>query len=155
MTEAEYVAWASHAVPAYAADKVASGQWTEVESLNLARQLFDSLLPQGLKTPDHYLFTIRTDSNVSLGVLWIALQTRGSSRIAYVYDVYIDPTHRRKGYAAAAFAALEEQAVALGFSGISLHVFGHNPAAQSLYAKLGFIATNISMYKSLGLPKVS
>lgn len=153
MTEAEYAEWVSGAVPAYATDKVASGQWSETESLNLARQAFDSLLPQGLKTPDHHLFTIRGHNMLSLGVLWIALQTRAADRIAYVYDVYICPPHRRKGYAAAAFLALEDKAVDLGFSGISLHVFGHNSAAQALYAKLGFITTNINMFKSLVLPK--
>lgn len=72
MTEAEYAAWLSDAVPAYAAYKAASGQWSETESLGLARQLLDSVLPRGLQTPDDYLFIIRGDSTLSLGVLWIA-----------------------------------------------------------------------------------
>jgi ribosomal protein S18 acetylase RimI-like enzyme len=155
MIEAEYRAWVPDAVSAYAADKVASGQWPEAESLKLASQSLDSLLPQRLKTPDHYLFAIRGDSTVSLGMLWIALQTRAAKRIAYVYDAYIEPLHRRRGYASAAFLALEGKAAELGFSGISLHVFGHNSAAQALYAKLGFIATDINMFKSVELPKES
>jgi RimJ/RimL family protein N-acetyltransferase len=39
--------------------------------------------------------------------------------------------------------------VGLGLSGIALHVFGHNHGAQALYAKLGFVATNINLFKSL------
>jgi ribosomal protein S18 acetylase RimI-like enzyme len=150
MTQSEYLAFVSNAMPAYASDKVASGQWSEAESVELARQAFDALLPQGLTTPDQYLFTIRDDGALSLGVLWIAVQKRAGKRVAYVYDVYINPIYRRRGYAAAAFLALENKARDLGFSGIALHVFGQNLGAQALYAKLGFITTDINMFKTLG-----
>jgi len=151
MTQSEYLAFVSDAIPAYAADQVASGQWSAAESVGLASRAFDALLPQGLGTPEHYLFTIRDDSALSLGVLWIAVQKRAGKRIAYVYDVQIDPIHRRRGYAAAAFLALENKARDLGFSGIALHVFGQNAGAQALYAKLGFITTDINMFKTLEL----
>ncbi|MBC7620567.1 MAG: GNAT family N-acetyltransferase [Candidatus Saccharibacteria bacterium] len=59
------------------------------------------------------------------------------------------PAHRRPGHAVAAFAALEKQVLALGLSGMGLHVFAHNTAAHALYAKLGFAATNINMFKVL------
>jgi ribosomal protein S18 acetylase RimI-like enzyme len=84
-----------------------------------------------------------------VGTLWIAIQARGTQRVAYVYDVVIGPEHRRRGHAERAFKALEQEAVGLGLSGIALHVFGHNHGAQALYAKLGFVATNINLFKSL------
>jgi ribosomal protein S18 acetylase RimI-like enzyme len=149
MTQTEYVGFASNSIQAYANGKIASGQWSEADAVELARHSFDALLPQGLATPEHYLFTIRGDDALDLGVLWMALQKRAGKRIAYVYDVHISPRYRRRGYAAEAFVALENKARDLGFCGIALHVFGHNSGAQALYAKLGFIATDINMFKSL------
>jgi ribosomal protein S18 acetylase RimI-like enzyme len=32
---------------------------------------------------------------------------------------------------------------------IDLHVFGHNPGAQALYAALGYRVTSVTMAKSL------
>jgi len=149
MTDSEYAAYAAQAVANYAAEKVASGQWTEEESLALSKKSLDELLPLGLRTPDHHLFTIVDDRSAAVGMLWIAEQVRGGQRIAYVYDVGIDPGHRRRGHAAGAFIALERKVRELGLSGIALHVFGHNVAAQTLYAKLGYAPTNISMFKPL------
>jgi ribosomal protein S18 acetylase RimI-like enzyme len=150
MTHTEYFTFVSVAIPAYATDKVASGQWSEAESLDLARQSFHALLPRGLETPDHHLFTICDESAHSLGLLWMAVQKRADKRVAYIYDIHIDPPNRRRGYATGALLALEHKAHELGFSGIVLHVFGQNAGAQALYAKLGFVATNITMFKCLG-----
>jgi len=153
MTEGEFVAFATEAVPAYAADKVASGQWSKDEALELSRKSFDELLPLGLATPDNYLFTIRDSAEqASVGMLWIAVQDRGGKRIAYVYDVSVKPEHQRKGYATRALLALEDKVRSLGLSGIALHVFGHNAIAQALYVKLGYQPTNISMFKAIEKP---
>jgi ribosomal protein S18 acetylase RimI-like enzyme len=149
MTEAEYVEYVAAAIPGYAADKVASGQWSQQESLELSKKSLDELLPQGQATPDNHLFTILDDRSTAVGMLWIASQDRAGRRIAYVYDVSIRPEHRRKGHAVSAFLALENEVRALGLSGIALHVFGHNIGAQALYAKLGYQPTNINMFKAL------
>ena len=150
MTQAEYVAWLKETIPAYAADKVASGQWSEDESLQLSKKNLEELLPQGLTTPDNFLYTIEDSDSNPVGVLWFAVQTRFNSRVAYVYDVEIWPHQRRKGHAYRAFCALEQEVRRLGLSGIALHVFGHNAEAQSLYAKLGFRPTNINLFKPVG-----
>jgi ribosomal protein S18 acetylase RimI-like enzyme len=66
-----------------------------------------------------------------------------------VYDVSVRPEHQRKGHASRAFAALDEVVRELGLAGVALHVFGHNKAALALYERLGFRATNISMFKAV------
>ena len=48
MTEADYAAFVDESIASYAADKVASGQWAQEESLELSRQAFGELLPAGL-----------------------------------------------------------------------------------------------------------
>ena len=151
MDSDEFSAYIAEAVPAYAQDKVESGQWSRDSSLRLAQEGFSELLPQGLATPNNHLFTVRdAASQASVGVLWFAIQQRADENIAYVYDVFVRPTFRRKGYATEAFAALEAEAVARGFSGVALHVFGHNFAARALYSKLGYQPTNVNMFRRVG-----
>ena len=150
MTEPEYTAWLEVTIPGYAADKVASGQWSEEDSLALSRKEYAELLPQGLETPDNYLFTITDAQAIAVGVLWFAVKTKFSARVANVFDVSVCPARQREGHAFRAFLALEDEVRRLGLSGIALHVFGHNKAAQALYAKLGFQPTNIALFKPVG-----
>lgn len=149
MSDAEYAAWQEQSIKDYAADKVASGQWSESESLELSRKENDELLPQGLQTPDNYFFTIANAQAESVGMLWFAVRTKFNAPIAFVYDVAVWPEHQRQGHASRAFLALEEEVRRRGLGGIALHVFGHNAAAQALYAKLGFQPTNINLFKQL------
>jgi ribosomal protein S18 acetylase RimI-like enzyme len=147
MSEGEFKAWREEAIPNFAKEKVRSGQWAAAESLALSRQAHDELLPQGLSTPDNHFYTIVDDDLEPVGTLWFAVKVSGNTRIAYVFDVRIFSKHRRKGHALRAFEWLEREVIALNLSGIALHVFGHNIAAQALYAKLGFEATNINLIK--------
>ena len=149
MSNAAYSAFAEKAIPKYAEEKVASGQWSRGESRALSKKSLDELLPQGKDTPGNHLFTLLDGASRPVGTLWIAEQARAGTRIAYVYDIEIDSAHRRKGYAAQALNAVERMARELGLSGIALHVFGHNAAAQALYVKLGYATTNIQMFKAL------
>lgn len=152
MTEAEYATWLAAAIPAYAADKVESGQWSAAAAPDLSKAEYQELLPQGLATPDHHLYTIEDDHAAPVGVLWFAVQTLFDARIAYVYDVSVVPHRQREGHALQAFQALEEEVRRLGLAGIALHVFGHNKGARALYEKLGFEPTNISLFKAVGEP---
>jgi ribosomal protein S18 acetylase RimI-like enzyme len=134
----------------FAQDKIQSGQWAKADALELARKSLEESLPRGLETPDHYFYVMQAGpKGDAVGVLWIAAQTRGDHRVAYVYDVLVHAAYRRQGHATWAFAALEAEVQRLGLSGIALHVFGHNTAAQALYTKLGYCTTNINMYKAL------
>jgi ribosomal protein S18 acetylase RimI-like enzyme len=147
MTDSEYADWVAEAIPAYAHDKVASGQWSAEAAIELSTNEHHELLPAGLQTPDNFLFTIEDDAGRAVGMLWFAVQIKFSSRIAYVFDVSIRPERQRQGHAFQAFRALEAEVKRQGLTGIALHVFGHNAGAQALYARLGFQPTNISLFK--------
>lgn len=149
MTASEYAEWVEESIPGYAADKVASGQWSKEESLQLSRKELQELLPQGLETPENHLFTIVDSQSVPVGTLWFAVKTKFNAKVAYVFDVGVRPERQREGHAMRAFSALEEQVRSLGLSGIALHVFGRNTAARALYEKLGFQPTNITLFKPI------
>jgi ribosomal protein S18 acetylase RimI-like enzyme len=146
LTADEFFRWRAQTVPAYAADKVRTGRWSEAESLEV------SLLPDGAQSPGHIFFAVEADSGTSVGVIWIARAERAFGPVGYIYDLVVWPEYRRQGYAEQAMRALEEEARNLGFHGLALHVFGHNRSARDLYAKLGYEPTNINMFKPLPHP---
>jgi glyoxylase I family protein len=150
MTPAAYAVYLQQAIAAYAEDNVAAGRWPAEGALARSQADFDSLLPQGLATPDHHLFDLRAGADGPVvGFLWFGIDASRGLRSAFVYDLGIHAPRRRQGHATRAFAALEALVQALGLDRIGLHVFGFNAEAQALYAKLGYGVTGLNLQKHL------
>jgi ribosomal protein S18 acetylase RimI-like enzyme len=97
---------------------------------------------------NHFFFTIIAGSpDEKVGAIWLAVEPRGG----FVYDLLIFERFRRMGYAEEAMRAIERVAIEKGARKLSLHVFGDNPGARKLYAKLGYAETNLIMSKSVAL----
>ncbi|CAN5905370.1 GNAT family N-acetyltransferase [soil metagenome] len=149
MTPDEFDAFAAHSLPLYADHKVEAGNWTAAEAPQRAIDEFAQLLPEGVRSAGHHLFTVRADDvGEAVGTVWLGSAPTGPPA-GYVFDIVIHEPYRRRGYAAAALLALESEAARLGLREIKLHVFGNNPNAQALYAKLGYGVTNVNMSKRL------
>ena len=149
MTEAEFESYVEPSIADYAEGHVADGQWTPSEALEKARKEFQDLLPQGIHTPDQYLFSLFNDAGQKVGMLWFALRGGEGQGSAWVYDVRIDDAFRRQGYGSAAFVQMEKRVRELGGKKIALHVFGSNHAAREMYEKLGYQTTNVLMARTL------
>ncbi len=152
MTAAQYERWYGRSVQGYADEKVRAGNWSAEEAPGRSREEFAKLLPNGLATPDHWLFSIeKAEMGTPVGMLWLARAPwqDPAGRRAFIYDFEIDADQRRKGYGRAALRALDEKAREMGFSEIGLHVFGHNTAARALYEQAGYEVTNVNMSKKL------
>lgn len=148
MTEAEFRAYREEAVKTYAEEKVAAGNWPAEGALERSEREFSSLLPQGVATKGQHLLTLWDPGlNEAVGMLWFAAHEAG--RWDFIYDVSVDAARRGQGYGRAALQALEDHVKALGVTAISLHVFGHNHAARTLYESLSYETTNINMTKQL------
>jgi len=146
-----FTAYLNAAVAGYAEDNVASGRWPAEGALARSRADFEASLPQGLATPDNFLFEIKSElEGPTVGYIWFAVVEKNGIRSAFVYDVEVRSEFRRQGHARAAFKAIEPLVRDLGLSTIGLHVFGHNPGAQALYSSLGYGITGINMLKVLG-----
>jgi ribosomal protein S18 acetylase RimI-like enzyme len=150
MTQSEFDEFLRVSIAEYAEEKTQAGNYKPEEALERSRGEFEKLLPEGLATKDHYLFSIYAeDLETVVGDLWVAIVRTHGPTHAFVYDVKIGEAFRRRGYAQAAFKQLEEKVREWGLSKISLHVFGHNTGAQALYQGLGYLPTNISMSKEI------
>lgn len=150
MTEAELADYLQRLIPDYAAEHVRAGNWTAEEAETRAAAQIREFLPDGVATPDHYLYTLHAGSvNGSVGLIWFAVMRHGPKPRGFIYDIVIHPELRRQGYGAQAMRAIEETARELGIDSISLHVFGHNSAARALYDQLGYRVTDLWMKKDL------
>ena len=150
MTAEQYRRWLPASIADYAMENVVSGRWSRDEALERSREEFDKLLPRGLDTPEHILWSItRTSDKESVGVLWIQAIKKPTPHV-FIFNIEIYEAFRRRGYAEQAMKKLEDEARRMGLHSIRLHVFGHNTAARPLYEKLGYVATNINMAKELG-----
>ena len=150
MSESAFQEYQGAAIQSYANEHVRGGKWSVDEALVESAKVHHDLLPQGMQTADHYFWNLFDQEHSEIvGMLWFANVEKGGRRIAYVYDFLIRPESRRKGFGEEAFTLMEEKVKALNLTSIALHVFGHNHAAYALYQKLGYVATNINMRKSL------
>jgi ribosomal protein S18 acetylase RimI-like enzyme len=148
MTDAEYVTYRSSAEDDYARQVAESGSMSWTAAVEKASADYARLLPRGLHSPDHYLFTAY-DGDDEVGVLWLHLEAGADGLRAFVYDVHVRPERRREGHGRAVMLAGEEFARTQGAAWMDLNVFGQNVGARALYEELGYETTSVQMRKRL------
>ena len=150
MTQSEFKDYFNDAVLGLAEDSVKAGNTHPTIANQWAKEILNSSLPDGLSTPNHYLFSIvDSDQNKKVGYLWFRIREENKLRYPFLADIGIFPEYQRQGYATQAIHLLEEKVRSLGFDEIKLHVYAHNTVAESLYKKLGYRTTNIQMTKKV------
>ena len=97
MPQASFDAYRLASARGYADDNVASGRWPMEAAFERALADFDQSLPQGLSTPNNYVYEIRDAAlERTVGVIWFAAVEKNSIRSAFVYDVEVAEAHQRK-----------------------------------------------------------
>jgi ribosomal protein S18 acetylase RimI-like enzyme len=83
--------------------------------------------------------------------LWLGNATDQiqGDRHAYIFLLYVAPTHRRQGIGSALMAKAEDWAKKRGDRQIGLQVFQHNQPALHLYERLGYKVQSLWLTKSL------
>lgn len=151
MNKADYEQFLDWAVSDYAQEQVRAGTWKQEDARQLAEEAFESLLPEGLSSPDQYLYGLVDETrDRRIGFLWYGLRDGDQGKFVALYEFVIFEAYRRQGYGTESLRALEKRVKQLGVSKIVLHVFGHNEAARALYKKLGYVERNVTMAKELG-----
>ncbi len=148
MTQAEYEKFFDRLIPEYAADNVRAGYWDKSEALEKARQEIDRLLPEGLQTKDHYLYTLY-DGDQAVGMIWLKANMDRPVKSGFIFEVYIDEQQRGKGYGKQLMLLIEEKARELGLKSLGLHVFAYNDVARKLYEAVGYEVSSLNMLKTL------
>ncbi|WCH46445.1 GNAT family N-acetyltransferase [Lysinibacillus sp. OF-1] len=148
MNQEEFKQYISYAIEDYAKDKIASGNWSEDEAINLSRESFERLLPNGEKTENNHLLSI-FHGDILVGMIWISQKAPKNPNEGFIYDFVIFEQYQGQGYGKKAMKEAEIIAKELGMNKIGLNVFGHNKIARGLYEKMGYEITNITMAKTI------
>jgi ribosomal protein S18 acetylase RimI-like enzyme len=154
MSPLSFARYLESAPASYAQDNIAVNRWPALNAVQRARDDLAAALPLGLATPHNHLYDVMSEPSADgeadvVGMLWLAYEMKHGIRIAYVYDIDIYPQYRRRGHARRAFAEMEIVTRDQCVERIDLHVFTHNPAAQSLYRSLGYGVTGVNMSKTV------
>lgn len=137
MSEEEFAAYEAHLLTAYAQEMLDAGAFTNLDSALAASERSQrDLLPEGLRTPGHHLWTARAE-DTPVAVLWIRVQGAG----AFIYDIEVRAEQRRRGYGREVLDAGALAARDLGAEVLGLNVFGHNDSARALYERAGYRTT--------------
>jgi len=150
MTPGEFDSFLEHGIQEYAKDRVRAGFWTQAESLARSRKEHRALLPDGLKSRYHHLYTVQDgETGAAVGVLWFKSDLDSSRGSGFIFDLEIHEPFRRKGYARQAMLELENVARGMGLHQLGLHVFAFNAGARALYEGLGYSVASLNMLKDL------
>jgi ribosomal protein S18 acetylase RimI-like enzyme len=145
MTDSDFQMYLRRAIPQYAYDQVRSGNWKSDESMGRAQSEFSKTLPEGPQTEGHNLITISdAEKGMKVGMLWWAMNQRGTQKIAFLADFFVFSEFRNKGFEMEAMNLLQVECSKLGVERIELQVFAHNEEDVTLYRNNGF--TIISHY---------
>ena len=109
----------------------------EVAAKRKAEEEQYALLPKGINTKDHFLFTITQDKK-KVGSIWFAKLEKNQKDIAFIFYVGIDEILRGKGFGTSAMEMIEIEIKKIGLNSIRLHVLKDNLAAIKMYRKLGY-----------------
>lgn len=136
-------------ISSYAGERASAVDARPADAQRNARSQVEALLPQGLGTPDHHLYSV-LEGNAVVGHLWIGMTGVDGFRSAFIYDIHLREDARGRGLGRRVMALAEEAARGLGARDIELHVFAQNTRARRLYESLGYRITSLSMRKRLG-----
>lgn len=150
MTQKEFDDFLEHDIRTYAQERTQAGFWSEAEALTRSRKEHKALLPDGLRSRYHHLYTIReSEQDEAVGVLWLKTDFDTSRATGFIFDLEIHEPYRRRGFARQAMQELENVARGMGLRQLGLHVFAHNHGARTLYEELGYQIASLNMIKDL------
>ncbi|MBV1854991.1 GNAT family N-acetyltransferase [Catellatospora tritici] len=135
MAAAEYGPWLAGEIRGYADDITESGSATAEAALARSQREFAELLPDGLGTAEHSLWTL-CDGERAVAHIW--LRHGYMAGMGYVFGVNVHEGERGKGYGRAVMLLGERETAAAGDAQLGLNVFGANTVARNLYDKLGY-----------------
>lgn len=135
MSPAEKGEFLRRSLEVFAAETATAAGIDPEAGVEQARTQMMSLLPDGPDTAGHRFCWIG-DGSERVGHVWFGPAPVGAG--AYIFDLEVDPAHRRRGHAARALDEVIAWARRGEFPAVGLSVFDHNPGARRLYEAAGF-----------------
>lgn len=148
MTDNQFDSWRESSMRNYAQEFVDSGALAPADAERSAAADFERLLPDGLATAQHDLWTALDDGE-PVGVIWVFTKDRTTGPELFIYELSVHEGKRRRGYGRAIMLTALDVYQRRGVVSVDLNVFGHNDPARALYDSLGFKVVSTSMKLTL------
>ena len=102
------------------------------------------------RTPCWWILKEATGEPV--GGVWAGVSTDQAThrRVAYIFLLWVDPAHRRRGLGKALMQQVERWGSQQQLAAITLQVYRHNQAALNFYRQAHFTVQGYWLYKTLG-----
>jgi ribosomal protein S18 acetylase RimI-like enzyme len=150
MTTTEFESFKEQTIRNYAEENVGAGYWHESEAMARSIEAHQKLLPLGVATEGHYLFSAKDAvSKEKVGYVWFGVEKNVAIASAFIFAVFIYEKFRSRGYGRMMMKLVEIKASELGMRRLGLHVFAQNPIAIHLYQEEGYRITSLNMMKEL------
>jgi ribosomal protein S18 acetylase RimI-like enzyme len=148
MSEKEFEVFERITSEDYAASNIEAGYWKAEGALERAISEREKLLPEGLRTRDHYFFSVKEKiAGEAIGYVWLKVDLTTPAPSGYIFYVYVNEGFRGLGYGIKIMAAIERKAKDMGLKTLHLHVFAQNSAALHLYEKARYRVSSMNMVK--------
>lgn len=148
MSEEEFDRFLAFFIPDYAKDLSQNFLIPFESALEESEKLMGDLLPVKQYSENQFVFNVYSaEENRNIGIFWYNTQLRSSK--AYIYYISVYEEFRNRGYAGHILLNFEKEMKEAGISSLGLNVFGTNPHAHRLYAKLGYQTASTAMGKSI------
>ena len=149
-TDRDFLESLTRSRPRHAEELVLRGQAIKEQALKASEDEFNELLPQGRRTPNwSFENIIDSTGRERVGETWYSRKEWAGKVRFWVDWLWVEPQHRRRGYALETLRQLELKARESGAERIGLNVWTDNAPALALYSKLGYAPVNMRMLKAL------
>ncbi len=150
MNETEFDQFCKLEKESYAEDLYKVFNISKEECYTQSSKTFETYLADGINSENNYLYSIiDTEGNNQIGTLWLNVREKNNIKELFIASIRIFDEYQGKGYGKASMSLIDEKASELNADKITLHVFGYNKTAISLYEKAGFEPFSVNMEKYL------
>jgi len=106
--------------------------------------MIPNLLPEGKESPGHVFRVARVEDGSEVAFVWFGTPPGMPANMKLLFDIYVAPEHRRRGYARVILTEMLERLASEGTTAVALNSRGDNAPALALYESLGFARTETS-----------
>ena len=140
MSEEEFKIFFEYSINDYVNDLIKASAITMDEALAEAKREFAEMLPNGVSTQDNVLrIIVDAAEEKAVGIIWYLFEMTDGIKQVFLSDFIIKEEERRKGYASAALAEMEQDARRNGCAESIIYVWKHNLPGINLYTKCGYV----------------
>jgi ribosomal protein S18 acetylase RimI-like enzyme len=111
---------------------------SEMEAMSSSRRQCGRSVEGMQNRGESDIYAIVHEDMCTVGYVWLAERDMPHASTLHVLVIWVEETHRRKGFARQAIDLVVIQSKQRGFDAVTLNVFPSNAPAIALYEKLGF-----------------